>query len=96
MLRPREKYNEVRASFQKLIDERDYNGILKVFNHKPILGDCGVAHMLGYKTKDEYVAGVIGALKEDGVIAEAIRESIRYCFRVDELVAGEEKACAGS
>ena len=91
MLRPREKYNEVRASFQKLIDERDYNGILKVFNHKPILGDCGVAHMLGYKTKDEYVAGVIGALKEDGVIAEAIRESIRYCFRVDEPVPEKKR-----
>ncbi len=84
MLRPREQYNQLRAEFQGYINSRDYAGILKVFNHKPMLGDCGVAQMLGYKHKDDYIAGVIGALKEGGPDADRLREAIRRCFRVTE------------
>lgn len=84
MLRPREQYNELRSRFQDFLAKHDYSSILKVFNHKPMLGDCGVARLLGYKTKDDYVAGVIYALKEGGATADAIRESIRYCFHIGE------------
>lgn len=84
MLRPREQYNELRDQFKGFLENHYYPGILKVFNHKPMLGDCGVARMLGYKNKDEYIAGVIATLKEGGPDADRIREAVRRCFRVDE------------
>lgn len=86
MLRPREQYNGLRTEFQALLDSGDYQGILKVFNHKPMLGDCGVARLLGYKTKEEYIAGVINVLKEGGPDADSIRNAVRRCFRVGEPV----------
>lgn len=91
MLRPRVQYNELRSQFKTILEKHDYPAILKVFNHKPMLGDCGVARMLGYKSKDEYVAGVIAALKEGGATSDAIRETIKYCFRVDEPVPEKTK-----
>ncbi|MBD5357187.1 MAG: DUF4435 domain-containing protein [Bacteroides sp.] len=82
VLRPREQYNELRSQFQDMLANHDYAGILKVFNHKPMLGDCGIARLLGFKNKDAYIQGVIAVLKENSPQAAAIRESISYCFRV--------------
>lgn len=86
MLRPREQYNELRTVFQGFLEHHNYEGILKVFNHKPMLSDCDVARLLGYKNKDEYISGVISALKEGGPDADDIREAIRRCFRLGEPV----------
>lgn len=83
MLRPREQYNELRNEFQTYISRGDYAGILKVFNHKPMLTESGVAKLLGYTGKDEYIAGVISVIKEGGPEGERIREAIRECFRAD-------------
>ncbi len=91
LLRPREQYNELRKQFQDILSRHDYAAILKVFNHKPMLVDCGVAHMLGYKNKDEYIYGVIAVLKENDHHSDLIRETIRYCFRVDEPVPAKIK-----
>lgn len=91
MLKPRQQYNELRSQFQGFLNNGDYPSILKVFNHKPMLSDCGVARLLGYKTKDEYVAGVIAALKEDGDSAEEIRNALRRCFRLDEPLPPKRK-----
>lgn len=91
VLKPREHYNELRKQFQDYIGRHDYASILKVFNHKPMLADCGVARLLGYKNKDEYIYGVIAVLKENGPEGEAIREAVRSCFRVDDPVPPKEK-----
>lgn len=93
LLRPRAQYNELRSRFQTMLAEHDFEGILRVFNHKPMLGDCSVAHALGYRNKDEYVAGVISTLKEGSADGEAIRNSIRHCFHADQPSpgSGEEK-----
>lgn len=91
MLRPRAQYNELRAEFQEYISKKNYGGILKVFNHKPMLGECGVARMLGYKNKDEYVAGVLTVLKQGGPDADMIREGVRRCFRLGEPHTPNEK-----
>lgn len=91
MLQPRAQYNELRGEFQKYISAQDYGGILKVFNHKPMLGDCGVARMLGYKSKDEYVAGVLSVLKQGGPDADQIREAVRSCFRIGEPIPPKQK-----
>ena len=82
MLKPREQYNDLRQEFQEYIRKGDYAGILKVFNHKPMLGDSGVAQMLGFTGKDDYIAGVIGVLKEGGPSAVYIRDAIRRTFRL--------------
>ncbi len=91
MLRPRAQYNELRSEFQDYIARSDYGGILKVFNHKPMLGDSGVARMLGYKSKDEYVSGVLSVLKQGGPEAAMIRDAVRRCFRVGEPIQPKEK-----
>lgn len=91
ILRPREQYNELRRQFQDILERHDYAAILKVFNHKPMLGDCGVARLLGYKSKEDYVYGVIAVLKEDSPQADAIRAAVRRCFRVDEPLPPREK-----
>lgn len=91
MLRPREQYNSLRSEFQGYISKRDYANILRVFNHKPMLGDSDVAGMLGYKNKDEYIAGVIAVLKQGGTDAEEIRKALRRCFRLE----GEEPLFSG-
>lgn len=91
LLKPRAQYNELRSQFQDFLSRHDYKGILKVFNHKPMLGDSGVSRLLGYKNKDEYVAGVISALKEGGTTAESIREAIKFCFMVEEPIAERKR-----
>ena len=63
-----------------MIERQDYAGVLKVFNHKPMLADCGVDRMLGFRSKEEYVADVIRALKGSGREAEALRNAVKRCF----------------
>ena len=61
MLKPRQQYIELRSQFAGFPEQRRLSFHTEGFNHKPMLSDCGVARLLGYKTKDEYVAGVIAA-----------------------------------
>lgn len=83
-LQPRKHYNELRQRFAHLIKEEDYEGILQVFNHKPMLPDSGVHQLLGFRTKEEYISGVLHALEEESSDATAIREAIRHCFLIDK------------
>ena len=79
-LRPRDIYNEMRAEFQGFIDTRDYAGILRVFNHKPMLSDSPVSRLLGFNSKDDYISGVLTALKGYGPVAAELRAAIKRCF----------------
>lgn len=82
-LQPRKHYNELRQSFQKMLKEEDYDGILRVFNHKPMLPNCGIHQLLGFRTKEDYIAGVLKVLGEKSQDADTIRRAVRHCFRVD-------------
>lgn len=84
ILNPRKQYNELLKDFNRFLDSGDYNAILKVFNHKPLLSECNVADLLGYRNKDEYIRGVISLLKKGGQEAEIIREELRRCLKPDE------------
>ncbi|MCH5232523.1 MAG: DUF4435 domain-containing protein [Muribaculaceae bacterium] len=77
ILEPRKHYNEIISRFNQIIREENYRELLKVFNHKPLINECGVVEFLGYKSKDEYVRGVIWALKNGGKEADIMREAIR-------------------
>lgn len=80
-LRPREQYNELIRHFSAMLEEEDYAGVLRVFNHKPMLGDSGLPEMLGFGGKDDYIRGVLGAIKGNNELSRELREALRRCFR---------------
>lgn len=84
LLNPRKQYNELRAKFQNMIRSRDYAGVLRVFNHKPMLGECGVAKALGFNNKDEYIRNVIEILKGHSACADTIRDAMLASFNSQE------------
>lgn len=83
-LQPRKHYNELRECFARMIVEKDYAAILKVFNHKPMLSNCGVHQLLGYHSVDDYINGVLEALRENGKDAAGIKHCIVSSFHVAE------------
>lgn len=80
ILSPRARYNELVETFKSYIRQGDYPSVLRVFNHKPMISESGVATELAYKNKDEYIAGVISLLKGSGTEAENARKCIRNVF----------------
>lgn len=83
-LRPREAYEELLSSFHNMLVEEDYPGILRVFNHKPMLANCGVSQLLGYSTKEAYVEGVISVLRGSSWEAGKMRHDIKLCFGLSD------------
>lgn len=83
-LRPREVYNQLRSEFKSMIDSRDYAGILRVFNHKPMLADSGVAQLLGFNDRDQYISGVLTMLKSSNVASRELRMAVKNCFGLNE------------
>ncbi len=90
-LQPREHYLSLRSEFEMMIRNSDYSGILRVFNHKPMLGDSGVASLLGFSNRDAYIAGVLSVLKSDTPEGRALKESIRYCFGIVSSTVKEKE-----
>lgn len=83
-LQPRRHYEELLMRFSDMITNQDYDGVLKVYNHKPMLSDSGVANLLGFKDKDAYINGVLEVLKGNGKDARALRTAIKYCFELPD------------
>ena len=84
-LQPRRQYNELRREFARIVEEEDYDGVLRVFNHKPMLPDSGVSQMLGFRSKEEYVEAVLSLLRENSDDSTAVRTTVRYCFHADPI-----------
>ena len=82
ILNPRKQYNELIHQFKEMVENEDYAGMLKVFNHKPLIAECDVPGLLGFKNKDDYVRGVLSLLKSSTKEAETIRSSIRSSFLI--------------
>ena len=80
LLNPRSQYNKLVSEFKRYVDTDDYNAVLKVFNHKPMLGECGVARLLGYNNPTDYIYGVLKALERNEDESELIRNAIKHCF----------------
>lgn len=79
-LRPRETFNRLRAEFRQMLETNNYAGILRVFNHKPMLSESNVATLLDYRSKEQYIKGVLNVLKGNSKDAKQIRASIKHCF----------------
>jgi len=82
-LQPRKHYNALREQFAVMVRDNDYLGVLRVFNHKPMLPDSGVAQMLGYRSKDDYITGVLDVLKSSGKDSETLRTVIKHCLHCE-------------
>ena len=82
-LQPRKHYNELRSRFLDMIKRENYPGILQVFNHKPMLPDSGIHQLLGYRSKEEYISGVLDILRDNSEDAAKLREAIQRCFHLD-------------
>lgn len=89
-LQPRRHYNELREQFAAMVRDDDYEAVLRVFNHKPALTDCGVAQQLGFKTKDEYIGYVLDTMKSRSKDAERLRETVRHVLRADAPDGNQE------
>lgn len=85
-LEPRKHYNHLREEFAKMVRDEDYEGILRVFNHKPMLSESGVPQLLGFRTKDDYISGVLETLKSEGQFSERLRKEIKSCLRAEEII----------
>lgn len=79
-LKPRETYDQLRAQFRKMVDGGDYEGVLRVFNHKPMLTGSCVWRMLGYSNLESYISGVISTMRQDNENARRLRGEIRKLF----------------
>lgn len=77
ILQPRKHYNELHFQFRQIVEREDYDKMLKYFNHKPLITECDLPGLLGYKNKDDYIRGVISLLKGDSLEAQKIRDAIR-------------------
>lgn len=83
-IRPRELYNGFMERFRAMLDSRDYAGVLKVFNFKPMLTQCDVARLCGLPSVDAYRREIINILRSDTEPARRIRRSVRSCFLLTE------------
>lgn len=79
-LKPRETYQQLLAEFRRMAHGGDYEGILRVFNHKPMFTGSCVAKLLGFPNIDEYVSGVISAMKHNDAYAQTLRREVRNLF----------------
>ncbi|MCI5162613.1 MAG: DUF4435 domain-containing protein [Candidatus Electrothrix sp. AX5] len=70
-------YTEVLSGFQQLIDNADYDGILKVFNNKGMIANSQVISLCDLNTKnDAYLNYILSLLKLNNDSSERIVQAI--------------------
>lgn len=79
-LNPRGFYDQVCRDFRTMVHNHDYAGVLKVFNHKPLLGE--VATLCGFHSKEDYIKTTLNILKSDGPLSRSIRTGILEIFEL--------------
>lgn len=79
-LKPRETYDQLMAEFRRMAGGGDYEGILRVFNHKPLLTGSSAPKLLGFSGIDEYIAATITVMKHPSPDADRLRAEIRKLF----------------
>jgi len=70
-------YDGIKADFQKILDEDDYDGILRVFNLKnALIPNSKVCEETGVRNKEEYRKLLITLLKKDSDNSKRIKDAI--------------------
>lgn len=78
------EYDRLMQEFGAIAAAKDYAGVLKVFNHKPMLPDSQSPVLLGYDDKRAYIEGVLNLLKQHSHAARELRRAFISAFKVDE------------
>lgn len=79
-INPRGIYEALCREFHSYIETGNYNAVLRVYNDKPMLGNCNVATLCGVSSKDAYIKAVLNILKRDCHEASLIRTAIKNSF----------------
>ena len=58
--------------------------VLRVFNHKQMIGESNVAGLCELKNRDEYVRAVLSILKSNSDLARQIRLAVKHVFGLEE------------
>lgn len=70
-------YQDLKAEYQNIIDTKDYNRVLEIFNNKGLLYESKVIEECGINTKNNaYLKFVISILKENNDDSQIIRNAI--------------------
>ena len=72
-LNPRSVYENTCRAFRRLVADRDYMAILKVYNHKSMLSASNVAAHVGLSNKDAYIERVLKLLAGNSPQSAEIR-----------------------
>ena len=91
-INPRGLYDQLCREFHIYEDNNDYASILRVYNQKQMLNDSNVATLCGFKSKDDYIRGVLNILKGNSNYANDIRHAIKACFGLEEATENEQPA----
>ena len=86
-INPRGIYEMLCREFHVYVQKKNYDKVLMVYNQKLMLTRSGVAGLCGLKSREEYIKMVLKILKGNGREALAIRNAIKRCFGLDDIVA---------
>ncbi len=76
-MRVEEIYDNLKAEFQRYVDEADYRNILRVYNQKGMLPQSRVCQLCGISTKEHYLDFILSILRENEEDAQIIRQAIK-------------------
>ncbi len=74
---PRALYMELCQEFRRYVTGRKYDQILRVYNQKAMLPNCGVVQLCGFANKDKYIKFIINLLRENREEGQEIRCAMR-------------------
>jgi hypothetical protein len=77
LINSKDLFTSQKAVFQSLINSKDYDGILKVYNHKGLLQESKVIQACDLKDREAYLNRIVSILKSNTEGAIQIRSSIR-------------------
>ena len=70
-------YDETKVEFEKVVANKDYNSILRLFNLKnALVPQSKVCELTGIRNKEEYLSLVITLLKRNDAVSTSIKDAI--------------------
>lgn len=77
------EYDRLMRDFGAVSAARDYAGVLKLFNFKPMIPESQLPSLLGYSDKGAYIEGVLNVLKLHTPAARELRRAFASAFKVE-------------
>lgn len=74
---PRQLYNDLCARFNQYVTQKRYNRILRVYNQKAMLPNCGIVQLCGFANKDKYLKFILSILRENSKDSTTMRQALR-------------------